>query len=255
MAASPIAVLGHHVDQAAMVQLFGAVQAAAEDHLVGHREAGLADGEVPRAHAREQIEQHFGEAGLRAALEDHLVEGQHRFQPAAQRVALRQHGGVDAQVGGVFHPPDQVDAALAVELERLDVRRAHQQHEQRQIAAEVEHPRHVGGHHEVPHQAWVGADVAQHLLQLGHRRQAVALDRLDAGAHAQQLEVGAPLQADRLVGPAQQAGMPTAGTGFTRCGRAGGVGSDGFDDAREMVEVDAGGFDDARPRRGALEGG
>ena len=208
-----LAVVHHQVHQPEAMQFVGRVQAAGEDHLAGHREAGLADREVPSPHAGEEIEQDFGESGLRAALEDHLVEGQHRFQPAAERVALRQHGGVDAQVGGVLHPPDQVDAALAVELERVDVAGTHQQHEQRQVATEVEDARHVGGHHEVADQARVGADVGQHLLQLAHGGQAVALDGAHAGAHPQQAQVRGPLQADGLVGPAQQASHADGGGG------------------------------------------
>ena len=49
-----------------------------------------------------QVEQHLRKAGLRAALEDDLVVRQHRLEPAAQGVALHQHGGVHAALRRVL---------------------------------------------------------------------------------------------------------------------------------------------------------
>lgn len=72
------------------------------------------------------------------------MKGQYRLQPAAERVALHQHG-VHAALRGMlgFVRPSSMQGA-AVHLQRVDVLRAHQQHEQREIATKIEHAGDVG---------------------------------------------------------------------------------------------------------------
>ena len=55
----------------------------------------------------------------------------------------------------------------------------------------------------MPHQAGIGRDVGEDLVQLGHCRQAVALDRLDAGARAYEAEFRDPLHPHVAVRPPQ----------------------------------------------------
>ena len=98
-----------------------------------------------------------GKPGLGAALEDHVVVQQRRFEAAAERVALHQRRGVHADLRRVFEPPDQVDAASCVELQRVEVASPHEQDEQRQVAAEVEDVPDVRRHDEVPDQPGIGA--------------------------------------------------------------------------------------------------
>ena len=119
---------------------------------------------------------------------------------------------VHAYLRGVLQPPDEVDAAARVEPQRIEVAGADEQHEERQVAAEVEDVPDVRGHHEVPDEPRIGGDVVEDLLQLGHRREAVALDRLDADARRQHRELRLPFQPQILVGPVsgRRQGIATA---------------------------------------------
>jgi hypothetical protein len=69
------------------------------------------------------VEEDFGKSRLRAALEDDGMKGHDRFETAPEGVALDENGRVNAELGCSLHPPQQVDAAAAVESQRFVVAR------------------------------------------------------------------------------------------------------------------------------------
>ena len=102
------------------------------------------------AHAREQVEQDLREAQLRAFLGHDHVRGQRGLEAAAERVALHQRdGGQRRAVEALRARVQVVDAQPGVVRERVAVARLDQQHEQRQVAAQVEYPGRARGEHVV----------------------------------------------------------------------------------------------------------
>ena len=144
-----LAGIGQRVDEAEIVELLGAVAAAAEDHLLGARGPQPARQEAMRPHAGKQAERRLGKPEIRPALGNDDVEREQRLEPAAQRVALDQTDGDDRQVEPAHVPVQDPHAGAAILHQRLSVAAADMLREQVEVATEREDAGKCRAQHEI----------------------------------------------------------------------------------------------------------
>jgi hypothetical protein len=84
---------------------------------------------VPSSHAWEKVKKNFGKPSLGTPLEQDVVMNESRLKAATQGVSLNECCGVYPNLRSVFHPPDEVDTAACIELQRVQVTRSDQQDE------------------------------------------------------------------------------------------------------------------------------
>ena len=141
--------LGHHaVDDAHRQHLFAGVDVAVEHQLLGQGRADAAAQERIGTHAREEVEQHLGEAHADAFLGDDGLARQRQLEAAAEGIALHQGHGVDPAAELGMQVVHALDAHAGIGQQRGAVAFADQPREQLEVAAQVEAAG-VGGDHQV----------------------------------------------------------------------------------------------------------
>ena len=133
----PTSVLGQDVDEAHVIKLRGAVDAAAEDHFLGARRVELARQKAEGAHAGKQVEQDLGQAKLSVFFRHEHVEGQCAFEPAAKCIALDERDRDERQVEADRHVIGDVDAVMRIVAQRFEVACPNALDEKAEVTAEI----------------------------------------------------------------------------------------------------------------------